>query len=48
MSIKAEDPAQDLEIEGLLLQILRELRLQTLIMQETFGQQDIKIGDLDE
>jgi hypothetical protein len=48
MSIEADNPEHELETEELLLQILRELRLQTLIMKETFEQHDIKMGDLDE
>jgi len=48
MSAILDDPTHELETEDLLLEILRELRHQTLIMQEAFGQHDIKKDDLDE
>jgi hypothetical protein len=48
MSYQLENIEHPIENEDLLLQILRELRLQTLIMRETFEQHDILMGDIDE
>ena len=48
IEVDADDTEHQIENEELLLQILRELRLQTLIMRETFEQHDIKMGDIDE
>lgn len=47
MSFDPSDPQHEVEIEDLLLQILRELKLQTMILNEMTGF-NLTSGDLDE
>ena len=48
MSFEPESIEHEIDLEDVLLQILRELRLHTLLIKEVTGLDDLEIGDLDE